>query len=81
MEEWVQRLTSLSENGASPDEIPGLRLLQFFESMVLEKDEEGKVFETGKTRGISKNLRACGGFNQKWVDGNVRVWREVGFLP
>jgi hypothetical protein len=82
VKEWVQRLISQAEAGASPDEISGLKLLQFFESMALEEaEEEKKVFETDKTGVISKSLRECGGFNQEWLDGNVRVWKETGFLP
>lgn len=81
MKAWVQRLSSQAEVGASPDEISGLRLLQFFESMALEEaEEEKKVFETEKTRGISESLRECGAFNQQWLSGNVRVWKETGFL-
>lgn len=82
MKEWVQRLAALAEAGASPDEVPGLRLLQFFESMALEEEEERtKFFETAKTREISESLRGCETFNQGWVDGNVKSWKMIGFLP
>lgn len=80
MKEWVERLTSQVEAGTSPDEISALRLLPFFEDMALEEEEEKKIFETEKTRGISKSLRECGGFSQLWLDGNVKVWKETGFL-
>lgn len=80
MKEWVRRLSSQAEAGVSPDEISGLRLLQFFENMALEDVEEEKMFETEKTRGISESLRECGSFNQQWLDSNVRVWKETGFL-
>ena len=55
-----------------------------------ESEEEGsgsgignggkKVFETTKSQGLSNALRECGSFCQEWLDGNVRVWRESGFL-
>lgn len=80
MKVWVERLMGLAESGVSPDDVSGLRLLQFFEGMAEEDEEEEKKFETSKTRAVSGNLRGCGGFNQGWVDGNVRVWREIGFL-
>ncbi|KUJ08437.1 acetyl-CoA synthetase-like protein, partial [Mollisia scopiformis] len=80
MREWVRRLSVLAEKGVSPDEVPGLRLLPFFEGMVVEEEGEEKTFETGKTRETSENLRVCEAFNQQWVDGNLRVWRELGFL-
>jgi len=43
---------------------------------------EGKVllFETEKTRGVSASLRDCGAFCGEWIEGNVKVWREGGFL-
>jgi hypothetical protein len=81
MKTWVQRLSALADSGVSPDEVPGLRLLQFFEGMVGDEGEEGgRVFETGKTRGLSGSLRGCEAFNGGWLEGNVGVWRESGFL-
>jgi thioester reductase-like protein len=79
MAEWVGRLNALAEKGVDPNEVPGLRLLGFFEDMVGD-EEESKVFETEKTRGISKNLRECEGMKREWIENNVRVWRESGFL-
>lgn len=38
------------------------------------------VFETEKTREISRALRECGPFCGEWMEGNVRAWRESGFL-
>lgn len=84
MKTWVHRLTSLANSGADPKNVPGLRLLQFFENMLDEEEVEGhvgsKVFETGKTRNISKTLRECGGMRGEWIRANVERWREVGFL-
>jgi len=80
MREWVERLNGLADEGVSPDDVPGLKLLQFFENMVGEGEEEERVFETGKTEGVSGALAACEAFNGRWVKKNVGVWREGGFL-
>jgi hypothetical protein len=47
-----------------------------------EGDVGGKVllFETEKTRSVSASLRDCGAFCGEWIEGNVKVWREGGFL-
>jgi thioester reductase-like protein len=82
MKEWVHRLTTLANSGADSQTVPGLKLLQFFENMLNE--EEGhvvsKLFQTEKTRGVSKALRECSGMRQEWIDANVARWREAGFL-
>ena len=82
--EWVSRLSALADQGVSPTEVPGLKLLRFFEEMAEEETREGnegnRVFDTQKSRAISMALRECGAFCQEWVNGNVRVWRESGFL-
>jgi thioester reductase-like protein len=81
MTEWVSRLSALSST-LSPDELPGLKLLQFFEIMA-ESEGEGeqlRLFETEKTRGISEGLRECQPFCQEWIEGNLKVWKEKGFL-
>jgi len=89
IQEWVSRLSSLVDKDT---DIPGLRLLHFFEKMAVEETEtedEGKrkgegnkilIFETEKTRGIIKALRECGAVCREWIEGNVRVWREGGFI-
>jgi len=82
MKEWVHRLTTLANSDADSKDVPGLKLLQFFENMLNE--EEGhvgsKLFETMKTRGVSRALRECNGMRQEWIDANVARWREKGFL-
>ena len=80
MKEWVARLNGLADKGMDPAEVPGLRLLQFFENMADGDEGESKIFETQKTSGISASLRDCGAFCGEWIEGNVRVWREGGFL-
>ena len=76
MKEWVARLEKLGE---TREDVPGLRLLGFFEGMA-EGEEENKKFETKKTQGVSTALRECGPFCGEWLRGNVGVWREIGFL-
>jgi hypothetical protein len=80
MKDWVARLNGLADRGMDPAEVPGLRLLQFFENMVDQDEGESRVFETEKTRGLSASLVDCGAFCGEWIEGNVRVWREGGFL-
>lgn len=80
MKAWVGKLTGLADAGVSPDEVPGLKLLQFFENMVQDGKEEERVFETGKTEAVSGALKRCEAFNNVWVRKNVGVWMEGGFL-
>jgi len=84
MKDWVGRLNAVADasspsSSSSLSEVPGLRLLQFFEDMV-DDTSESKVFETKKSEVISAALRSCPAFCQEWIDDNVRVWRESGFL-
>jgi nucleoside-diphosphate-sugar epimerase len=76
MHEWVRRLNAVTEQSV---DVPGARLLGFFEDMVGDEGES-KVFETGKSREVSWSLRECGPFCGEWVEGNVKGWRESGFL-
>lgn len=78
MKDWVGRLNTVAD-ASSSSEVPGLRLLQFFEDMV-EDTSESKVFETKKSQEISAALRSCPAFCQEWIDGNVRAWRASGFI-
>lgn len=81
MKEWTKRLGALADSGVSPDEVPGLRLLGFFEDMTTNDDAGArKFFETEKTQGVSEALRDCEAFSQNWVQDNVKVWKESGFL-
>lgn len=79
MSTWVARLNALADAGTTPEQVPGLKLLQFFENMVSDT-EESKLFETAKSEGISESLRGCPAFCQEWLDGNVRMWKETGFM-
>jgi len=65
------------------DELPGLKLLQFFKNMAESEKgggEVSRVFETVKTREISDALRDVDPFCGKWVGCNFKVWKESGFL-
>jgi thioester reductase-like protein/acyl carrier protein len=79
MTEWVQRLEILADEGADANDIPGLKLLAFWENMAKDKSES-KIFETGKTRELSRSLSSLEGFRKEWLEGNLRAWREEGFL-
>jgi hypothetical protein len=79
MTEWVRRLTALADEGLAASEIPGLRLLGFFERMASE-EEGSKDFETGRSREHSRALRECGAVCREWIDANVKVWKGDGFL-
>ncbi|KAI9742414.1 MAG: hypothetical protein M1818_003947 [Claussenomyces sp. TS43310] len=76
---WVARLNAAADSGASPAEIPGLRLLHFFESLTSDEDEP-RVFENKATQGISGALRTCPEFREEWLREYVMVWRRLGFI-
>jgi hypothetical protein len=80
MSAWVARLAKLADEGVDTKELPGLKLLQFFENMAEGGKEESKVFETGNGREVSRALRECRPFCEEWVGKNLKVWKESGFL-
>lgn len=77
MKEWVRRLNAQAEMKVSPEELPGLRLLQFFEKMVDEKGGS-KVFETTKTVDVSKSLRELRPFCEEWLERSFEAWGMRG---
>ena len=82
MAKWVSRLSALSSM-ISADELPGLKLLQFFEDMAASEgdgNEQSKVFETEKSRAISEALRECKPFCREWMEKTLKVWKENSFL-
>ncbi|KAL3427577.1 male sterility protein [Phlyctema vagabunda] len=90
MQEWVARLNAAAAAAATmtttttveakpQQEIQGLRLLQFFENMVGDV-QPSKIFETQKTQDRVEALRACKPFCRDWLEDNVKVWRESGFI-
>jgi hypothetical protein len=80
MREWVVRLAKLADEGVDTDQLPGLKLLQFFENMAESGGEGSKSFETEKSRGVSRALAECKPFCGEWVKRNLSVWRESGFF-
>lgn len=74
MKEWVRRLNTQAEKKISPEELPGLRLLQFFEKMGDEEECGSRVFETGRTVEISESLRALGPFCGEWLERSFESW-------
>jgi thioester reductase-like protein len=80
MSTWVARLAQLADEGVDANELPGLKLLQFFENMAEGGTEESKIFETAKSRETSQALRECLPFCTEWVAKNLKVWKESGFL-
>jgi len=79
---WVSRLTALAERGTDTKDVPGLRLLGFFEDMVPSSSsgEETKIFETAKSEKLSEALRGCEAVNGEWVERWIGRWREGGFI-
>ena len=80
MQEWVRRLNELaSKDDLHESEVSGLKLLQFFEDMVLQKEEVGR-FSTEKTFNISNAVRSCPEVCQEWIDLYIKQWKRSGFL-
>lgn len=77
MKEWVKRLNAVADS--SREDVPGVRLLAFFEDMVGD-ESASKAFETKKSEGVSRSMRECGPVCREWVEKNIKVWRENGFL-
>lgn len=81
--EWVRRLNSLVDEGLTATDLPGLRLLGFFERLAEDEGEGGgreRIFETGKTREMSHSLRDCGPVCKEWIQSMLDVWRRNGFI-
>jgi hypothetical protein len=95
MLEWVALLNKAADDGISPDELPGLRLLGFFQDMAARTTTHGKgrvgageadaspssiVFDTRKSRDISPTLAACQGYCSEWLEASMKKWREEGLF-
>lgn len=82
--EWVERLTSLADDGLNANDLPGLRLLGFFERLAEEEENASgggdKIFETAKTRELSPSLRDCGPICKEWIEKSLDVWKRDGFI-
>jgi len=85
MGEWVVRLNAVVSAGSEKArDIPGARLLGFFEDMAAQEHDSGvsgsKAFRTEKCRAVSEALRGCGPVRREWMEATFRRWREGGFL-
>jgi hypothetical protein len=88
IKEWVHKLLALDKAGASVEDVPGLRLLDFFVDVAKEselKDCKGEVrkpvtFDTVETRRMSVALNECPAIKQEWINLYVKVWKEEGFI-
>ncbi|GAB7353494.1 hypothetical protein MBLNU459_g3943t2 [Dothideomycetes sp. NU459] len=73
MGEWVERLQRASEEGA---DIPGAKLLGFFEGMA--QTEEGEsTFDTSKTAALVPRLAACSAMDTELLTLYLCKWRET----
>jgi hypothetical protein len=82
--DWVHRLTALADEGLKAIDLPGLRLLGFFERLAEEERHSAgggdKAFDTAETRKLSPALRDCGPICREWIEGSLDVWRRDGFV-
>lgn len=77
MPEWVQRLQTVCEE---KPEVPGGKLLGFFEEMAEAKEEGDVVFDTRKTKKLVPRLRGCGKVDVELMRLYLAKWRENGFI-
>ncbi|KAI6854245.1 male sterility protein [Hortaea werneckii] len=71
MSEWVVRLQALSESGI---EVPGTRLLSFFQDMASEDGESGPVFSTQKTCRYAPVLANVGTIDVQLMKSYLEKW-------
>jgi len=76
MSEWVARLQRASEEKT---DIPGSKLLGFFEGMAEAEDGES-IFDTSRTVGIVPRLAECKGMDADLLKLYLSKWKEVGFM-
>jgi thioester reductase-like protein len=79
MSEWVGSLQRIQEMGHESEEIVGLKLLEFFQSMI-DDDTSGKKFNTSNTEEVSAALRNCSVMSQQLVETYVSSWKQSQFL-
>lgn len=83
MVEWVRLLNKAADEDISADELPGLRLLGFFEDMaasVSQSGEESIVFDTTRSQAISSSLSACEGYRAEWLEASLWRWKQEGII-
>ncbi|KAF1344851.1 male sterility protein [Delphinella strobiligena] len=77
MPEWVQRLQAVCEENPN---VPGGKLLGFFEDMAQAKEEGDVVFDAQKTAKLVPRLGACGKIDVELIRLYLAKWREIGFI-
>ncbi|KAI6910578.1 male sterility protein [Hortaea werneckii] len=75
MSEWVIRLQALSESG---EEVPGTRLLSFFQDMVSGGNDSGAVFSTHKTCRYAPLLANVGTIDVQLMKRYLEKWSLAG---
>ncbi|KAI7548387.1 male sterility protein [Hortaea werneckii] len=75
MSEWVVRLQALSENGI---EVPGTRLLSFFQDMASGGNDSVPVFSTQKTRRYAPVLAHVGTIDVQLMKRYLEKWSLAG---
>lgn len=76
MEQWVERLQRASEE---KDNVPGAKLLGFFEGMA--KAEEGEsAFENSQTVAMVPKLKESKGVDAGLLRLYLKKWKEAGFV-
>lgn len=76
MNDWVARLQKASEEKT---DIPGSKLLGFFEGMAEAEDGES-FFETSKTTAMVPRLANCKGMDAGLLKLYLSKWQEAGFM-
>jgi nucleoside-diphosphate-sugar epimerase len=94
LKEWVALLNKAGDDGMEVTELPGLKLLPFFEGIITEeptntlRDSENEIgdgksevgFDTTATQASSETLRECQAFSEDYIEKSMRWWRETGFI-
>ncbi|KAI7554322.1 male sterility protein [Hortaea werneckii] len=75
MSEWVIRLQALSESGT---EVPGTRLLSFFQDMASAGNDSGPVFSTHKTCRYAPVLANVGTIDVQLMKRYLEEWPLAG---
>ena len=65
-DDWVSELEHIPRTKKNAEQVPGLKLLEFYQSLKLERGAGLPALESSKTVSISRTLR-----ESKVVDGNV----------
>jgi thioester reductase-like protein len=69
-DEWVDALKGIPRNKENAEKVPGLKLLEFYESLREGSGMGMPVLETGRAEGVSGTLRGGGAVDE----GVVRKW-------